>query len=59
MPFLEVLWFPGRTDPQKKQLAEEITQSFVKITGCKASAVQIVFKEINEENSAASGKLLK
>ena len=44
-------------------LGTEITitraNSFVKITGCKPSAVQIVFKEITEENSAASGSLLK
>ncbi|MEG3581788.1 MAG: DUF1904 family protein [Chloroflexota bacterium] len=59
MPYLEVLWFPGRSDDQKKQLVKEITNSFVKITGCKPSAVQIVFKEITEENSAASGSLLK
>jgi 4-oxalocrotonate tautomerase len=57
MPYLEVLWFPGRDESQKKQLADEITTSFVKITGCKPSAVEIIFKEISKENSASSGEL--
>ena len=58
MPYVEVLWFPGRDEIQKKQLVEEMTDSFVKITGCKPSAVEIIFKEILEENSASSGELL-
>ncbi|MBM01168.1 MAG: 4-oxalocrotonate tautomerase [Chloroflexi bacterium] len=58
MPYIEVLWFPGRDETQKKQLVEEITDSFVKITGCKPSAVEIIFKEILKENSASSGKLI-
>jgi len=58
MPYLEVLWFPGRDKTQKKQLADEITASFVKITGCKPSAVEIIFKEISKENSASSGELI-
>ena len=57
MPYLEVLWFPDRDESQKKQLADEITTSFVKITGCKPSAVEIIFKEISKENSASSGEL--
>ena len=43
---------------KKKALAEEITESFVRITGCKPSAVEIIFKEITKENSGSSGKLL-
>ena len=58
MPYVEVLWFPGRDENSKKQLVEEMTDSFVKITGCKPSAVEIIFKEILEENSASSGELL-
>ena len=58
MPFIEVLWFPGRDDDQKKILTKEITDSFVRVTGCKPNAVEIIFKEITKENSASSGKLL-
>lgn len=58
MPYVEVLWFPGRDENQKKLLAEEITDSFVRVTGCKPDAVEIIFREITKENSASSGKLL-
>ena len=58
MPYIEVLWFPGRDDDQKKILTKEITDSFVRVTGCKPNAVEIIFKEIAKENSASSGKLL-
>ena len=58
MPYIEVLWFPGRDDDQKKILTKEITDSFVRVTGCKPNAVEIIFKEITKEDSASSGKLL-
>ena len=58
MPYIEVLWFPGRDDDQKKILTKEITDSFVRVTGCKPNAVEIIFKEITKENSASTGKLL-
>ena len=58
MPYVEVLWFPGRDENQKKLLTEEITESFVRVTGCKPDAVEIIFREITKENSASSGKLL-
>ncbi|GIS28904.1 MAG: hypothetical protein CM15mP129_11010 [Chloroflexota bacterium] len=43
---------------KKKLLTEEITDSFVRVTGCKPDAVEIIFREITKENSASSGKLL-
>ena len=58
MPYVEVLWLPGRDENQKKLLTEEITDSFVRVTGCKPDAVEIIFREITKENSASSGKLL-
>ena len=58
MPYIEVLWFPGRGKDQKKILTKEITDSFVRVTGCKPNAVEIIFREITKENSASSGKLL-
>ena len=58
MPYVEVLWFPGRDENQKKLLTQEITDSFVRVTGCKPDAVEIIFREITKENSASSGKLL-
>tara|TARA_Y100000591_G_scaffold331931_1_gene367423 strand:+ start:1192 stop:1371 length:180 start_codon:yes stop_codon:yes gene_type:complete len=58
MPYIEVLWFPGRDKNHKKILTKEITDSFVRVTGCKPNAVEIIFREITKVNSASSGKLL-
>ena len=52
MPYIEVLWFPGRDKNQKKILTKEITDSFVRVTGCKPNAVEIIFREITKVNSA-------
>jgi 4-oxalocrotonate tautomerase len=46
----------GRTLEQKKQLAEDITQAFVKI-GTPRDAVHIVFKDNAKQNWADGGKL--
>ena len=42
----------------KKKLVKEITNSFVNITGCKAKAVNIIFKEVDKKDTAAGGELL-
>ena len=54
MPYIEVLWFPGRDDDQKKILTKEITDSFVRVTGCKPNAVEIIFKEITISSCIAN-----
>jgi 4-oxalocrotonate tautomerase len=46
----------GRTLEQKKQLASEITQAFVKI-GVDKEQVQIIFKDNPRQNWAQGGKL--
>ena len=56
MPVVVVEMWEGRTIEQKKQLAEGITSSFVKI-GTPAEAVQIIFKDIAKHNWATAGKL--
>ncbi len=58
MPNIEVLWFEGRNQEMKKKLVKEITNSFVNITGCKAKAVNIIFKEVDKKDTAAGGELL-
>jgi 4-oxalocrotonate tautomerase family enzyme len=58
MPNIEVLWFEGRDQEMKKKLVEDITNSFVNITGCKAKAVNIIFKEVDKKDTAAGGELL-
>jgi 4-oxalocrotonate tautomerase len=56
MPFIIVEMWEGRTLEQKKQLAADMTQAFVKI-GTPKEAVHIIFKDSAKQNWADSGKL--
>ena len=57
MPVVCIDWLEGRTVEQKKQLAKDITEAFVKI-GAPAEAVEIVMRDIPKDNVARAGKLL-
>ena len=56
MPLVSIDWLEGRTIEQKKQLAKEITEAFVRI-GNPAEAVEIVMREQPKHNFAKAGKL--
>ena len=56
MPVVTVEMWEGRTIEQKKQLAEGITSSLVKI-GVPQEAVQIIIKDNPKHNWATGGKL--
>lgn len=56
MPVVIVEMWEGRTVEQKKQLAEDITSSFVRI-GTPADAVHVVMKDNPKHNWAIGGKL--
>ena len=56
MPIVIVEMWEGRTIEQKKQIAEDITASFVK-QGTPATAVHIVMKENPKHNWASGGTL--
>ena len=56
MPVVTVEMWQGRTIEQKKQLAEDITASFVKI-GTPPQAVHIIMKDNPKHNWASGGKL--
>ena len=56
MPFIKVEMWQGRTVEQKKQLAEDITQAFVRI-GTAKEQVHIIFKDNPKYNWAEGGTL--
>ncbi len=56
MPVVIVEMHEGRTIAQKKQLAEGITNEFVKI-GTAAEKVTIIFRDVAKTNWASGGKL--
>lgn len=56
MPVIIVEMWQGRSLEQKKQLAEDITQAFVR-SGTAKDQVHIIFKDNPKHNWADGGKL--
>jgi len=56
MPVVIVEMWEGRTVEQKRQLAQRITEEFVKM-GVSAELVEIIFKDNPKHNWAVGGKL--
>lgn len=46
MPHVSVKLWPGRSEEEKKQLADAITQDVVRITGCSESSVSVAIEDI-------------
>ena len=52
MPHVIVKLYPGRSDEQKKQLADEIVKDVVAIAKCAEKSVSVAFEEIEEKDWA-------
>ena len=50
MPHVIVKMYPGRSDAQKRMLAEEIVKNVVAIAGCKKRSISVAIEEIREED---------
>ncbi len=50
--------FRGRTREQKRALARELTEGFVRACGGKPEAVTIVFQDVQKEDWAVAGALM-
>lgn len=57
MPIIRVEMFPGRTTGQKRDLAQALTDEMVRITGCSAASVNVIFEETSKDNWAAGRQL--
>tara|TARA_R110000787_G_scaffold235621_6_gene342376 strand:+ start:13570 stop:13773 length:204 start_codon:yes stop_codon:yes gene_type:complete len=55
MPVIQVNLMQGRTDEQKKLLAQRITQSVVEVLGAKPEAVRVLFHEMGGYDFAIGG----
>jgi 4-oxalocrotonate tautomerase len=58
MPIVTVELIPGRTEDQKQQLAEAMTEAMVKIAGSTRENVWVKFIEIPRENWSIGGTLI-
>ena len=50
MPHVIVKLYPGRTEEQKKRLAEEITKDVMEILICEEKIVTVAFEEIEKSD---------
>jgi 4-oxalocrotonate tautomerase len=57
MPFINVRILEGTTVEQKDELAQEITQTFMRVTGVSQDKVFIFFEDLKKENYAKNGQL--
>ena len=58
MPLISISLYPGRSDEQKKEFVEKITETAVKILKTKPEHVIVVFDENPKENWYLAGKRL-
>lgn len=57
MPTLRVEMFAGRSVEQKRTLARELTEATVRALGVPASAVEVLFYDIERSDWAVGGTL--
>jgi 4-oxalocrotonate tautomerase len=57
MPFINVKMLSGRSQEQKRELAEVITKEVVRILKIKPEVVEVVIDEYPPQNWASAGKL--
>jgi len=58
MPFAQLYIAEGRTDEQKKQLIQKVTQAFVDALGTKPDSVWITEHDVRKEQWGIGGKTL-
>ena len=57
MPVVNVYMWSGRTEEQKRKLAQGITEVFQSAAGVPPEAMHIIFQDIQKSDWAIAGKL--
>jgi 4-oxalocrotonate tautomerase len=57
MPLITVSMFPGRSDEQKAELVEALTEAFLKTCGGNRDGVWVILDEVPKSNWAVGGQL--
>jgi 4-oxalocrotonate tautomerase len=58
MPIIHVEMFRGRSREQKRALARELTDAFVRACGGGPESVTVVFHDVHKEDWAVAGSLV-
>ena len=59
LPYVDIKVAGKLTEDQKNELAQKITKIITDVTGKPSQYVYVVFEEVERENWAIAGKLLK
>ena len=57
MPLIQIQLFEGRSTEVKREYAIAITEAAVKIMGCSAESVDVIYQEVKTSDWATAGKL--
>ena len=57
MPVVRVSFIEGRSDDQKRELAEAITDAMARIAGSKREAVNVIFEDVPKRDWYMGGAL--
>jgi len=58
MPIIHVEMFSGRSCEQKRVLARELTDAFVRVCGGTPESVTVLFHDVHKEDWAVAGALM-
>ncbi len=50
MPHITIKLYPGRTEQQKKQLSDKVTEAVIETTACSSDAVSVDIVDVKPEN---------
>jgi 4-oxalocrotonate tautomerase len=55
MPRIRVEWLNTRTEQQRREIAQRVTDAFVEVVSVKPEQVTVVFEEIDPSHQAKGG----
>ncbi len=58
MPIIRIEMFKGRTREQKRAIAKELTDAFVRVAGGTPESVTILIDDVAKEDWAVAGTLM-
>jgi 4-oxalocrotonate tautomerase len=57
MPIIRIEMFKRRSREQKRALARELTETFIRVAGGKPESVTIVLKDVDKEDLGGCGRV--
>jgi 4-oxalocrotonate tautomerase len=57
MPVVEVSFFEGHSEEERRNLVRSVTEAVARVTGNDPEAVHVILREIKKDNWALGGKL--